>query len=178
MKKTSLVASTILAAALGACTDPGTPGEVSTCGGFEGLAAHALTNAAVDDYCAAEVLVWTYDATAETLSLSNERVSLNCCGEHSVALRQTGDTTFAMAEVDAPESGDARCGCMCVFDFRVTGEQVPDGVITLELTREVTDSEDPFTEVWSGELDLGAGAGSIVVDTTDLEMWCDPNWTE
>lgn len=158
---------------IAACNSAGHPGDVSECGGFGGFGnSSALTAADADTYCDAEVLTWTYDSAEKTLSLSNERVSLNCCGAHSVAIQQTDTDIYVVSEVDAPEFGDARCGCMCVFDFRVTGVDVPERTITLELTREVTDSETPFVEVFSGQIDLTEGSGRIVIDESDLAMGC------
>lgn len=153
-------------------------GTVSECGGFDAKGnTHALTDAAAPAYCDAEVIEWEYDATAKTLQLTNARVFLNCCGDHSVALEQVGDHAYTISEVDAPERG-ARCGCMCVYDFKVTGEAVEAGTVTLTLNREITDNEDePSRQVWQGELDTAEGSGRIVVDETDLGSWCDESAT-
>ncbi len=172
-------ASIILAATglLIASCSGGQSGTVSECGGFEGLGnTYALTNQDATDYCDAEVILWTYDSAAKSLTLSNERIELNCCGDHSINVEQIDEATFTVTEEDAPEFGDARCGCMCVFDFTVTADEVVEGVISLEVTREVTDDENPYTEVYTGDIDLSAGEGRIVVDDNPT-MWCGDEMT-
>ena len=79
---------------------------------------------------------------------------------------------YVVAETDAPTSGGGRCDCLCVFDFALTASDIPVGRIPLRLTRHVTDEGGAPSVVWEGEIDLGAGSGSVVLDTTDAGMWC------
>ncbi len=138
---------------------------VSECGGF---AANSTARAA-GDYCDAEILYWQYDSETETLSLDDQRVVLNCCGEHSMTLVEE-DGVYIATERDAPEYQDARCGCECVFDFQVDGHGIPTGTISLQVIRDVTDQGDPVT-VLDETLDLSQGAGSFVIDP-EPSMWC------
>jgi hypothetical protein len=149
--------------------------RISACGGFGQQEQSLETDAAT--YCEAEVLSWQYDAAAHELTLSNNRVTLNCCGEHSMTVHEEG-SAYVVTERDAPEEIGplpgmaARCDCMCVFDFAVTVSNVPAGTITLELVREVTDAEGGATTAWQGQIDLGAGQGRIVIDSSE-SMWCE-----
>ena len=169
----ALMLAGIAAAALG-CSPLAQEQKISACGGFSQQEQSIVVDRAT--YCDAEVLHWQYDATSEKLTISNTRVTLNCCGEHSMTVSEEGDT-YVVTERDAPEEigplpgMTARCGCMCVFDFDVTVSNVPAGTIQLELVRDVTDVESGPTTPWQGELDLGAGQGSIVIDSSASD-WC------
>lgn len=141
---------------------------ISACGGFESNLKSAPRLAATD-YCAAEVLDWSYEATASMLTLRDERILLNCCGDHAMTA-EVVDGVYVVTESDAPEGGTGRCHCMCVFDFGLELQGVPAGTIDLRIVRHVEETGD--TVVWEGALDLAAGAGEVVLDTTDLGMWC------
>jgi hypothetical protein len=151
---------------------------ISQCGGFEVNQQSQALNGSGDDnfdpsssYCDAEVLDWSYDAALGKLALSNNRVLLNCCGNHSIEATDE-EGVLVIREIDAPEFDDARCGCMCVFDFAIELEQVAMGTIQLRLMRDVTDDDQAEQEVLVGEIDLAKGSGSVVVDSTDVEFWC------
>ncbi len=78
--------------------------STSDCGGFDSTK-NALTADAGEEepaYCDAEVLLWKYESGK--LSLTNARVSLNCCGEHSVSIEEEDEGEYLISEVDAPES--------------------------------------------------------------------------
>ncbi len=79
---------------------------------------------------------------------------------------------YVFREQGTPELGDARCLCMCVFDFTVEVEQIPPAVIQVRVERDVTDSEDGPQVVYEGTLDMRDGSGSIEIDPTDEEPWC------
>ncbi len=174
MKKLSTIAIATLIAAAGCRAEEPSEGSpfaaqhqaVSECGGFGPVEDYDSGG----DYCAAEVLSWRYDAEAGTLDLSDERVLLNCCGDHSVEAAADGDLVV-VTETDAPESGAGRCDCLCVFDFALTLEGVEAGPLALRIVRDVTDEGGPAT-VWEGTLDLGAGEGSVVLSDEDVGMWC------
>ena len=145
---------------------------VSECGGFENTQQQqALTADGASGYCDAEVLSWEY--SAGKLSINNTRVLLNCCGEHSIGIDEIDDGEYLVTEVDQPDGIGGRCGCMCVFDFELEANELPERTIKLVLERDVTDSENGIQTVWEGELDLSQGSGDIVVDETDVEGWCE-----
>ena len=135
--------------------------------------------APVSAYCAAERLDYAYDAISGTLKLSNARVMLNCCGEHSVKLEKQADGSYVLREVDAPEIVEiagqqqpSRCHCMCPFDFSLEAKDIPAGAIELKIVREVTDSDAPAEEIFSGQLDLSQANGSAVVDGEAVIGFC------
>jgi hypothetical protein len=159
------------------CTPLVQEDRVSACGGFDSAANSQALTADEASYCDAEILRWRYEGALDKLTLTNTRVLLNCCGEHSMTVHQEGDT-YIVTERDAPEQigplpgSGARCGCMCVFDYELAVQGVAGDSIALRLVREVTDSDAGVETVWEGELDLSEGQGGIVLDETDVEPWC------
>ncbi|HOX43084.1 MAG TPA: hypothetical protein PK668_05785 [Myxococcota bacterium] len=141
--------------------------EVSDCGGF-GAAGGALRDVPAG-YCDAELLRWEYDAGSQVLSLTDQRVSLNCCGLHDATLALV-DGVYVLTETDDPEFGDARCACMCTFDFAVTATGIPAGEIQLRLELLVSDWAEGSGTVWEGSLDLSQGSGQVVVDDQPAAM--------
>lgn len=131
-------------------------------------------------YCAAERLDYAYDALSGALKLTNARVMLNCCGEHSVKLEQQADGRYELREVDAPELVDiggeqqpSRCHCMCPFDFELQADNIPAGTLEITIVREVTDRDAPTEEVFVGKLDLSQPSGSLVVDDQPVLGFCE-----
>ncbi len=170
-KLVSLAAILTTTVAAAAC-DGGGPAlsqqqAISECGGFEA----GLRTAADTGYCDAEVLLWSYDSETGTLSLADNRINLNCCGDHSMVVSEE-DGVYVVTETDAPEFADARCGCMCVFDFTVEVYDIFDQAFDFRLVRDVTDSETGAEVIYEGSLDLAEGSGSIILDETDIGMWC------
>jgi len=171
--KLMVVAASVGGALVG-CAAPAPEAHISACGGFsqqeQGLTIDRTS------YCDAEVLHWQYDAASEKLTLANTRVTLNCCGEHSLTVEQEGDISV-VTERDAPEEigplpgMTARCDCMCVFDFEVAVGEVQAGTLALKLVRDVTDAEGGPTTAWQGEIDVAAGQGEVVIDASE-SMWC------
>lgn len=145
--------------------------SVSECGGFAQAALSVADDEAALDYCAAEVIDWAYDAASRTLVLRNERVLLNCCGEHAIAAEPAEGGGLLVTETDDPDHG-ARCGCMCVFDFVLQLEDVDAAALPLTLERLVGDDEDASGTKWQGTIDPSQGAGTIVVDGGDVGPWC------
>jgi hypothetical protein len=150
---------------------------VSECGGFvkAGSPGAKITPPMADPatYCDAERLLWVYDAATQSLGLSNTRVLLNCCGDHSISVVEEGGT-YVINEVDAPEAaaGGARCNCSCVFDYTISVEPIPEGALPIRLVLDVTDSMMPPKVVYEGSLDLTKGSGEIVIDAATVEPWC------
>ena len=163
--------------------DPGDPSDdanlvqqaaTSDCGGFLQVNDQGSLKVPEGDpatYCEAERLLWTYDAATQSLSVSNNRILLNCCGDHSMHVTLQGGV-YVFTETDAPEFADARCGCMCVFDYAVDVSPLPADVIPIRIVRNVTDSGSGPEVVYEGDLDLSAGAGEVEIDPTDVEPWC------
>ncbi len=142
----------------------------SLCGGF----AAAKTNAPpATDYCANEVLTWRHDPQTGRLIVSDNRVPLNCCGDHALtASLEKG--VYVLRETDAPEAKTGgRCFCLCVFDFQIAIDNVPAKLITVKLMRDVLDDNAPEQMVWTGQIDLSKATGSVIVDTTDVGATCD-----
>ena len=143
--------------------------SISQCGGHP---SGALTVPTDDPaYCDAEVLRWKYHEASQTLTLSDDRILLNCCGDHGVKAAIEGEK-LVVSESDLPESGDARCGCMCVFDYTVTIQDIPTGALAVRIDRHVPDQTPALATVFDGELDLTLGEGFVVISTDDASMWC------
>ena len=139
---------------------------ISECGGFV-----ATARTAAADYCDAEVLEWSYDAETARLTVVDNRIILNCCGDHSMSASLV-DGVYVIQERDAPEGGDGRCNCMCVFDYSLEIDDVPVGLIAVRLIRDVTDDGGEPAVVFDGTFDLAAGSGSEILDATSAEPWC------
>jgi hypothetical protein len=147
--------------------------QISACGGFVGENPGAkIPPPDPTTYCNAERLLWNYDASTKTLGLTNSRVLLNCCGDHSITVTKDGDTVV-FTETDAPENG-TRCKCMCVYDYASDVSPIDQGILAFRLVRNVTDVQPAVTTVWEGTLDLAAGMGEVAVNTDDVGPWCTP----
>ena len=150
---------------------------VSECGGFAASSAALTDEDAAADYCAAEVLEWSYDKDAEVLSLLNARVILNCCGDHGFVTELSEDGIYVVTEFDKPMKTSAgsydRCGCECVFDYEINLASIPAEEASFRLMRHVTDDGAAET-LWEGTLDLTASSNgnSIVINDEDAGPWC------
>ncbi|MFO0592354.1 MAG: hypothetical protein U0441_32715 [Polyangiaceae bacterium] len=147
---------------------------VSECGGFAKTKVDPPTPDA-STYCDAEQLLWVYDAATQSLGLTDARMVLNCCGEHSITVAVDDAGKYVVSERDAPEDvggSTARCNCMCVFDFGVSVEPVPAGSIDVRVVLDVTDSGEAEKVVYEGSIDLSQGSGAIVIDGTSADPWC------
>ncbi len=141
--------------------------KVSECGGFAAGQRDALP------YCDAELLQWAFDASTGTLSLIDQRVLLNCCGDHAFTVTFEPDRgVYTATETDSPEDGSGRCDCMCVFDWATDVTGVQSGTIQLELVRHETDAG-ASRIVWAGALDLTAVQGQVVVDPNPVGYGCE-----
>jgi len=178
MNRIAMIAGTLIFAATAAgCfeTDGAVTGDptgeltqhqaVSDCGGFE------VTEGGGDgDYCAAERLEWSFDIATGSLEIQNSRVVANCCGDRSIEV-EVVDGVYVITEVDLPEDGGGRCRCMCVYDFSLTVEGLPEGVIPVRLQRD-TPYETGLELLFEGDLDLSAGAGTEIIDPESADSWC------
>jgi hypothetical protein len=184
---TTLALLTSLIAACGSDAknpDPANPSElipqtyaISQCGGFESKSTFsAPAPGAPASYCDAELLSWRYEKATGKLVLSNTRASLNCCGDRTMKIEEK-DGVYLVTETDEPQaivtgSGPtkARCGCMCVFDLSVEAQSIPEAEIEVKLARDVTDSGSAAQALWSGKLNLAAGAGTVVLDKNPIGL--------
>jgi hypothetical protein len=141
--------------------------RISACGGFQAEDSPGST-----DYCAAEMLHWTYASDTQTLKLTDARVLLNCCGNHSFTVEEQNGV-YVFTQTDAPDGGGVRCPCMCVFDFVIEVQGIPAGTIPICINRDVTDRPESSSLVIETDLDLTQGSGSIVIDDTDVDPWCE-----
>ncbi len=186
MKRTHRITNfALLASLLVACDGSGNePSNVipqsyaiSKCGGFETRSTVTAPAPGTDSsYCDAERLSWKYERASGKLVLSNLRASLNCCGDRTMKLEER-DGVYWVTETDEPQaivtgSGPtrARCMCSCVFDLSIEAQSIPEGEIEVKLARDVTDSGSGAQVLWSGKLDLAAGAGSVVLSTTPIAL--------
>lgn len=172
--RTSTALPLLAAVGLVACAeDLSRDTQVSSCGGFA-QSAQALRADLDGDpatYCDAETLLWAYFPDTQTLELSNNRILLNCCGNHDLDVTLEG-TTYVVTETDSPEFGDARCGCMCVYDYQTAIDGVPAGQVDLRVVRDVTDSDEGPVAVWEGTIDTTTSTGAVTIEADDLGPWC------
>lgn len=172
MTRTLSAGAAILALALAACEGGPTfenpleqTSAVSECGGFP-----QTRDLADGDYCDAEVLSWQYEEASQTLWLADNRILLNCCGDHSMTISEE-QGVYVATERDAPEFDDARCGCMCVFDYTLEAN-IPEGTIALRVVRDVTDWPEGSGTVFDDTIDLTQGSGSVILDDVPITDWC------
>ena len=145
--------------------------RISDCGGFSGAQNGLSRQMEGETLCSDERLIWQYDPDSRNLSILNSDVWLNCCGKHRITALVSRDTgIYTIEETDKPEAGDARCGCMCCFDFGIDLPDTRREVIRVQIYRHVTDG-DPRSLVWEGDLDLAHGEGEVVI--TENVGWCD-----
>src|SRR5262245_32523726 len=78
---------------------------ISECGGFVKQTKTDPPQPDASTYCEAERLLWAYDSGTGSLGLTNARIMLNCCGEHSIEVTEDGGT-YVISERDAPEKVD------------------------------------------------------------------------
>ena len=174
MRSSTLITSLLALGALAACSnDLSRESAVSACGGFaqSGQALVADLKGDPATYCEAERLLWAYFPATQTLELSNNRILLNCCGKHELDVTLDG-TTYVITETDAPEFGDARCGCSCVFDYAAAVDGVPAGQVDLRIIRDVTDDDAGPAAVWEGSIDTTTSTGAVDITTGDIDPWC------
>lgn len=151
--------------------------SISACGGFLAGSEGAKIPPSPDPatYCEAERLLWNYDAETRTLGLLDARIQLNCCGRHAITVA-VEDGVHVVTQTDAPEKledgSEARCDCMCVFDYAADVAPVESSTISMRILRNVTDQDPAITLVWEGMVDLTAGAGEVVLSTASAEPWC------
>ena len=175
MFRTTLMVIAAFSLVLAACQTSNNPDGISQsyatseCNGFQAAAPHNFKNNG--NYCDAEILHWSYDAATQTLSLADNRILLNCCGDHSMTMTLE-QGVYVVTERDAPEFGDARCSCMCVFDYTMEAHGIPQGQIALRIVRDVTDWPDGSGIVFDDALDLTQGSGSIVISDVPEPDWC------
>lgn len=143
---------------------------LSDCGGLD-------VTVEKSDYCAAEILAWEYDPETKIFVFADNRIVLNCCGEHDMSIRLV-DGVYRITEYDAPEQiepdVESRCHCMCSFDYELKVQDMPHEEIQVKLLRDISDDDDWNSGlVWEGELDLTLGSGEIIIDDVPVEYGCE-----
>lgn len=118
-------------------------------------------SAAASSGCESEVVSWSYDAASQSLSLSNGRVALNCCGHRAMQVERV-DSVLEVTERDTPDEG-GRCASTCAFDLSTSIAGVAPGEVFVKLLRDVTDENGSAVLVWQGNLDLTEGSGKVAV---------------
>jgi len=141
---------------------------LSDCGGFD----DTKVDVELSEYCDAQIIRWNYDAGTKVFTFSDNRVFLNCCGDHNMTI-ELEDDIYVITEIDAPANGD-RCSCMCSFDYEIEIQNMPAEIIELRLALDVTDSIDTSNDkVWEGSIDLTTTtSGEIVIDDIPIEYGC------
>jgi len=147
----------------------------SSCGGFKTVESRSGAGQE-DDYCMAEKLAWTYDRDSQVLSLTNFRIGLNCCGDHSMWVEEEPEG-YVIHERDDLHGGVSRCGCSCVYDFSVAVEEFNQGSYHFRIVRtEALLKEDgvefDIKEIWSGDIDLSIGSGVVEIDSMPFHESC------
>jgi hypothetical protein len=161
--------------------------KLSACGGFLAESTNALTSytrnvtppdpTPPEDYCSAETLEWSYDEDSGTLTFTNWRVLLNCCGEHNITAEWV-EGALIITETDDPDEFGGRCGCMCVYDYSISISGIPSESFTIKIVRQVSDDERSSGQVFEGQIDLGQNAGTATIDDSDVYPWCEDGNTE
>jgi len=130
--------------------------QVSGCRGFNSQNLYSLNNEPICDH----LISWKYNKIENILSILNQDVMLNCCGEHDVRIEKTEDG-IKYTMIDNSVQG-ARCGCSCLFDFSADVKIVSQGELTISVRTDVEENEGPEA-VWEGKINLSEGSGTIVV---------------
>ena len=163
-----------LVACGGSSSGLGVNGEVSECGGFglSGPAGPPIPQETGHAYseCADDVIEWSHDSSSQTLSFLNKGVFLNCCGDHAISVALESGV-YVITESDEPESGDARCGCMCMFDYAVDIPNLSGDSVDIKVQRNITDASPALSVIWEGSLDLTQGSGQEMIE--EDAGWCD-----
>lgn len=131
----------------------------SGCGGFY---YEANMMECQEGYCDNELIIWEYDDNSNSLTVTDQRVFLNCCGRHSMTIEEVDEHQYAITELD--EVVDTRCICECFFDYTVVAQDISAGILTLSIERVVTDWPEGSGLVWSGEIDTSEGGGTITLE--------------
>lgn len=144
--------------------------RISGCGGFAAEQTPPLLGGP-RAYCDAEVLSWEYEPKSAALTLTDSRIPLNCCGEHSMTIEEQDDL-YLVTETDSPTAGGSRCKCVCAHDYSLKVEGISVGLIKVKVVRIETDSQKGERVIFEGDLDLSKASGSIVVDPSDGSAFC------
>ena len=139
-------------------TGIGINSRISACGGFGDINTIVKSNNPEDETCN-EVLNWKYNSESNIISLQNDNVGLNCCGEHSINVKKI-DGKYVVTEIDNSENG-ARCGCMCSFSYAIDIPDIKSNSIDIILKRDVEESD--IETVLETTIDLSENNGSVLI---------------
>ena len=138
--------------------------------GSQGILSSALQPEGA--YCDAELIQWSYDAGTEMLTFLHSRFEANCCAER-YAHAQLDGTEYQIVETEQSIYDDQPCGCKCVFDLEISVPVPNQPSIELALLFEGRAAWNEKEEtLWSGTIDLDAGAGEIVL-SDEPSSWCE-----
>lgn len=140
--------------------------KTSECGGFEdhgGLTAEEY-------YCEAERVYWEYQSDTEKLRVTNTRVGLNCCGDHSMEMSAFGNK-INILELDKPRDVmGSRCMCSCVYDFEIVASGIAENEYEVKIERRVENLKKNEEEVvFEGKWNLKDGKGMVEITRYDLD---------
>ena len=156
MKRIFIVLSGILLFAGCGESDIGENVRVSECGGFEDR--ETVTFKEEEQKCD-QLIIWEYNEKEEVLSILNQDVRLNCCGQHDVSIEKNG-ASVVYTMIDNPNFG--RCDCTCSYDYSADIGNVSETKIDLSVFTDVAENDGPES-VWEGTIDLSEESGTIVV---------------
>ena len=166
MKRIFIVLSGILVFAGCGESDIGENVRVSECGGFEDR--ETVTFKEEEQKCD-QLIIWEYDEAQNVLSILNQDVLLNCCGEHDIRIEKTGNN-IEYTMIDNSVQG-ARCGCMCRFDYSADIKNVTEGEISLTVFTDV-EEEEALETVWEEKINLSEGSGTILIkERSGMNCW-------
>ncbi|HPS30996.1 MAG TPA: hypothetical protein PLZ43_12120 [bacterium] len=173
MKSLIILSSFVLLILFVGCSDNNNIAEnikISECGGFESGVVTKLPSEDGEDVVAdcSQLLIWSYDESSGVLNIMNEAVSLNCCGKHSVLVKEN-DGGYDFNIIDKSDNG-ARCDCDCSFDFGADITGVENSPVNLKVYTDVEEEEEKTLQ-WEGTLDMTQKNGTIIVKERTGD-WC------
>ncbi len=118
-------------------------GKVSSCGGF-------VTTKSEVPPCF-ETLEWNF--ANDVLSVKNNKVPLNCCGERSFYADIEDNNTIVLTEKDNYENG-ARCKCTCSYDFHINVNETIQFPVNVKIKR-IIEGDNDYN--WEGTFETSEG---------------------
>jgi hypothetical protein len=112
-----------------------------------------------------ESLQWRMNDASGELRVINLGAPMGCAGRRSTRVERI-DTLVEITEIDEP-SGDVERSWGCSFDVALAIE-VPPGVVSLRLLRDITDKQTGPVLVWQGEIGGPSSDGTVVLNDGPL----------
>lgn len=173
MKSLIISASFVWMILLTGCSDGNNIADnvkISDCGGFEDSASAVVNTKLPGDETedCNQLIIWSYNESSGVLNIMNEAVNLNCCGKHSVLVKEN-DGGYDFNIIDRSDNG-MRCNCDCMFDFGADIAGVENSPVNLKVYTDVEEEEEKTLQ-WEGTLDLTQKSGTIIVKERTGD-WC------